>query len=173
MDRKFFDIIALSPDNIQEAYMLQDMVTYLPDDILAKVDRAAMSFSLEGREPLLDYRLIEYSFTIPHALKFKNGELKYLLKQLAYRYIPKEILDRPKMGFAVPVYEWLQSDLRYLIDRYMSKEFIEDQGIFDYKKIRTIVDMFYKTPGKEFFATLVWHTLVFQMWHEKYRTYCS
>jgi len=168
LNRKYFDVIGLSPENIQEAYMLQDMITYLPDDILTKVDRATMSSSLEGREPLLDYRLIEFSFSLPHHLKFKNGVGKYLLKELAYRYIPKKLLDRPKMGFGVPVYQWLQGELNFLIKKYLSKDFILKQGIFDANQVAYLVRLFETNPQSEFFAKIIWHTLVFQMWHEKY-----
>ncbi|MBN4049763.1 asparagine synthase (glutamine-hydrolyzing), partial [Bacteroidales bacterium AH-315-N07] len=114
---RYFELARHIP-NIQEAGMLQDMLLYLPNDILTKVDRATMSVSLEGRVPLLDYRLVEYSLTIPHELKYCNGEKKYILKQLAYRYIPEKLLNRTKMGFGVPVFEWLHKDLTYLLDEY-------------------------------------------------------
>lgn len=168
LDRKYFDILDLTK-NIQEAYMLQDLTIYLPDDILAKVDRATMSVGLEGREPLLDYRLLEYSFTIPHALKYKNRQSKYLLKKLASRYIPAELIDRPKMGFGVPIYQWLHSDLGFLIDRYFSDEYLQGQNIFDIKRIRTLMSFFMKQPSNDFISLMVWNILVFQLWYDRYR----
>jgi asparagine synthase (glutamine-hydrolysing) len=166
-ESKYFDITALS-DNIQEAHMLQDMITYLPDDICTKVDRATMSVSLEGREPLLDYRIAEFSFSLPHNLKYKDGQKKYLLKELAYRYIPKSLLERPKMGFGVPIYDWLHADLHSLIPEYLNSGYIQKQGIFDPEKIQVLVAKFETGKHKDYFARLIWHLLVFQMWFKEY-----
>jgi asparagine synthase (glutamine-hydrolysing) len=160
------DILSLT-DNLQEAYMLHDMVTYLPDDILTKVDRATMSVSLEGREPLLDYRLFEYSFSLPHHFKYRKGNKKYILKQLTHSYIPEPIMNRPKMGFGLPLYEWLRSDLNYLLNELLSDEFILNQNIFSLKEVKKLRKNFEK-DNSEFFARLIWHMLVFQMWHKKY-----
>lgn len=168
VDQRYFDIIDLS-DNIQEAAMLQDMITYLPDGIMHKVDRASMSVSLESREPLLDYRLLEYSFSLSHHLKMNQGEKKYILKQLLYRYVPEKIINRPKMGFTVPVYQWLRKELYFLVEKYLSKSFIEDQGLFYYPQIKKILDYFHKEPdGETYFSRLIWHLLVFQMWYKTY-----
>lgn len=168
LDSKYFEKSVMS-DNIQEANMLLDMITYLPDDIMAKVDRATMSVSLEAREPLLDFRFLENSLTHPHSLKYKNGSKKYLLKQLAHKYIPSELLDRPKKGFSIPIYHWLKGDLSFLCDKYLALSFIEDQGIFDYKKINDIRSRFLnEPPSEQFFARMIWNIIVFQMWWEKY-----
>jgi asparagine synthase (glutamine-hydrolysing) len=167
IESKYFDITCLS-ENIQEAHMLQDMVTYLPDDICTKVDRASMSVSLEAREPLLDYRIAEYSFTVPHAFKYKNGVKKHLLKELAYQYIPKHLLDRPKMGFGVPVYEWLHTDLHYLVDETLNLEYIQKQGIFDENKILVLVAKFESRKHHDYYARLIWHLVVFQIWYKEY-----
>src|SRR5690606_7105592 len=85
---------------------------YLPDDNLAKADRATMAAGIEGRIPLLDHRIVEFAFGLPDRLKLRDGTSKWLLRQLAYRSVPRELLDRPKMGFTVPVKEWLQGPLK-------------------------------------------------------------
>lgn len=148
--------------------MLQDMLTYLPDDIMAKVDRATMSASLEGREPLLDYRLFEFAFNIPHNLKCNGPDKKYLLKQLAYSYIPKELLDRPKKGFAVPINEWLKGDISFLIHKYLSKEYLRDQGIFSEEVVDKLTRKFLKENSNGIATRYIWHLIVFQLWYEKY-----
>lgn len=89
--------------NWQTKRMLLDMDTYLPYDILCKVDRASMKYSLESRCPILDTDVMEYSFRIPHEFKYKDGDKKHILKDIAYDYIPKELLERPKVGFGVPL----------------------------------------------------------------------
>ena len=165
IDNRYFDILKLS-NNIQEKYMLQDMVTYLPDDILTKVDRASMAYSLESRTPILDHKVIEYSMNVPHALKYKNGDKKYLLKALTHRYIPKKIMDRPKKGFGVPIYEWLHSDMNYLIEKYFNQEYIRTQNIFDHQKLQIILNKFKNRD--ELSNKFVWNIIVFQMWYEEY-----
>lgn len=96
----------------QERRMLLDLQTYLPDDILAKTDRASMKYSLEVRCPLLDYRVVEESFRIPHPYKYRRFDKKYILKEVTYDYVPKELLDRPKKGFGVPLQKWLRTVLK-------------------------------------------------------------
>ena len=158
-------------EQVQEAFMLQDMLTYLPDDILTKVDRSTMSVSLEGRDPLLDHRLFEYSFGIAHELKYRKGEKKYLLKKLTHRYVPERLLNRPKKGFSLPVHLWLKKELRFLIDTYLSEGFIASQNIFDYNQVRLILCAFEHERGNGKFATLVWNLIVFQLWYQKYCIY--
>ena len=148
--------------------MLQDMVTYLPDDILVKVDRASMAYSLETRTPLLDHRVVEYSINLPHSFKYKNGDKKYILKELTHKYIDKKIMDRQKMGFGVPVYKWLHTDLNYLVGKYFNETFLKRQNIFNLNKIKVILDAFNKDNGDEYFDKFIWHIIVFQLWHEEY-----
>jgi len=168
-NNKYFDIMNLS-SNIQEKHMLQDMITYLPDDILVKVDRASMAYSLESRTPLLDYNVIELSINIPHKYKYKNGDKKYLLKELTHNYIPKKIMDRPKKGFGIPIYKWLHNDLYYLIEKYLSNEYIFRQNIFNYAILKVIIDRFKKENGDGYFERFIWHLIVFQLWYEEYLT---
>lgn len=165
--QQYFNAASLS-ENIQEAHMLQDMLIYLPDDIMTKVDRATMSVSLEGREPLLDYRLFEFSFSIPHHLKYNNGNKKYLLKKLAHKYIPEKLLDKPKTGFAVPINKWLKKDLSFLIDEYLSESYINKQDIFDYSKLKRLFQRFDEEEKNGMATRIVWNLIIFQLWYESY-----
>ena len=165
-DNRFMDITKIS-DNLQEANMLRDMINYLPEDILTKVDRATMSISLEARVPLLDHRIIEFSFNIPHHLKFKNGEKKYILKQLTHKKIPKQLLDRPKRGFTGPIDKWILGNFPEFSNEYFSEKFIVQQDIFEFSKIKSILENCKKT-SKFPFKKYLWHLIVFQMWYKKY-----
>jgi len=165
IDNRYFDILDMS-NNIQEKYMLQDMKTYLTDDILVKVDRASMAYSLESRTPILDFNIIEFSMNLPHSLKYKNGDKKYILKALTHKYIPKNIMERPKKGFGVPIYEWLHTDLYYLIDKYLNYNYINRQNIFNYQKIKQLLDAF--DNGNKYVEKYIWYLIVFQLWYEAY-----
>ncbi len=141
-----------------------DYKTYLPDDILVKVDRACMSVSLEGREPLLDHRLIEYIAQLPEELKIKKGDKKYLLKKIVHDYVPKELMNRPKMGFGVPVFDWLRNDLKYYAEEYMNEEDFAKHGLFKIDKIEMIKKNF--LAGDKNYDSLFWYLLMFQMWYK-------
>ena len=139
---------------------------YMQDDIMAKMDRAAMAVSLEGREPLLDHRIAEWTLQLPLNLKYKNKTLKYLLKEITHKYIPKEIMDRPKQGFGIPVISWLKTDMSYLIDEYFAENKIESQGLFNYHFIERHIKQFKsKKPQNEIF---IWYMLVFQIWYDRW-----
>jgi asparagine synthase (glutamine-hydrolysing) len=167
LDKKYFNLADIT-DNIQELYMLTDMITYLPDDILTKVDRASMSVSLEARVPILDHRIVEFSFKVPHHLKYNAGIQKYILKTLAYKYIPKTLLDRPKKGFAVPVFKWMKTDLNYLIDIYLSDKYLIRQKIFNHLSIRKLLRQFNASENVSFTGNYIWNILMFQLWYEEY-----
>ena len=143
-----------------------DYKTYMVDDILTKVDRATMSVGLEGREPLLDNRIVEFVAQLPSDLKYKNGSKKYLLKQIAYKYIPKEILDKPKVGFGVPVFEWFKSDLRDYLYYYISKEELSKHNFIDIENAIKIRDEY--VAGKNGAETQIWLLMMFQMWWNKW-----
>lgn len=150
------------------AYMMAvDYQTYMLDDILQKVDRATMTASLEGREPLLDHRIIEYVAQLPDSYKYENGVKKRMLKDIAHQYIPRELLDRPKMGFAIPIGKWLQGPLRKLVEEYCSYEAFKEHGLFNENEIRKIIDRFYS--GKMEYDYKVWYILMFQMWYKKWK----
>ncbi|MES2761306.1 MAG: asparagine synthase (glutamine-hydrolyzing) [Bacteroidota bacterium] len=149
------------------SYMMAiDYQTYLLDDILQKVDRASMAVSLEGREPFLDHRVIELAAQLPDNYKYNNGVKKYILKEIVHQYIPKELMDRPKMGFAIPIENWLTIDLKDKVFYYLDSKRIKDQGVFDVKTIEKLKSDFYS--GKKEYALKIWYLLMFQMWYDKW-----
>lgn len=143
-----------------------DYQTYLLDDILQKVDRASMSVSIESREPLLDHRLIEFVAQLPDEYKFRNGEKKWLLKEIVHQDIPKKLMERPKMGFAVPIENWLQNELRDLLETYLSREKLQEISFFEVDKIIALKNAFLN--GKKEFGVKIWYLLSFMMWVEKW-----
>lgn len=143
-----------------------DYKTYLPDDILVKVDRAGMSVSLEGREPLLDHRIIEFAAQLPEHFKMNGVNKKFLLKEIVHDYVPKEMMERPKMGFGVPVFDWLRNDLRYYADTYLSDEAFAKHGLFKKEGVQHIMRNFYK--GDRNYNSLFWYLLMFQMWYKEW-----
>ena len=152
--------------------MLLDMDTYLPDDILTKVDRASMKYSLECRCPLLDKEVIEFSFKLPMEYKV-NGGTKKILKDITYEYIPREIMDRPKAGFSIPLDKWLRESLRDKLMDWIEKKFLEQQGIFnaDFTKEFIISYLQEGDKGKWSglnYSKIVWPYFIFQQWYEKY-----
>ena len=151
--------------------MVLDMLLYLPDDILCKVDRATMKYSLEARSPLLDKNVVELSFALPDPFKFKDGIGKYILRDVAYDYIPRKLLERPKRGFAVPLVRWLRGPLRDELMEYTGKAYIERQGFFHCDQLQQLIGRFMKDdPAKaERYAGLIWHLYVLQKWYEDYR----
>jgi asparagine synthase (glutamine-hydrolysing) len=149
------------------SYMMAiDYQTYLLDDILQKVDRASMTSSLEGREPFLDHRIIEWAAQLPDHYKYYNGSKKHILKEIVHQYIPKELMDRPKMGFAIPIEKWLMHDLKEKVLYYLDDEKIEQENIFEVRAIQKLKTDFYS--GKKEYANKIWYLLMFQMWYEKW-----
>lgn len=155
--------------------MLLDMNTYLPGDILCKTDRASMRYSLEARCPLLDKEVIETSFRIPMKYQCLHGDKKHILKDIAYEYVPKKLLDRPKRGFGVPRKKWLQGPLREMLLDYSEKTYLEKQGIFciDYvnRFIKDYVSAKFGNRREEEVSELVWSFLIFQIWYDFYNNY--
>jgi asparagine synthase (glutamine-hydrolysing) len=143
-----------------------DYKTYLSDDILVKVDRATMSVSLEGREPLLDYRIIEFAARLPEHFKYRNGEKKWILKQIVHKYLPKEIMDRPKMGFGVPLMEWFRNELKELFYEYLDEERLKKEGIFNVNEVIKLRNNYLN--GKNDNIRKLWNILMFQMWYERW-----
>ena len=142
-----------------------DFDHYLKDDLLVKVDRASMQYSLESRVPLLDYRVIEFSANLDSSLKMKNGTMKYLLKEVLYDYVPKELFDRPKWGFSIPLAKWLKSDLKYLVDRYTSKEIIEKHGILNPDSVNKLKNKYF--AGTDYLYNRLWTILILHWWLEE------
>jgi len=151
----------------QQLCMLMDIRYYLGDVVLQKVDRASMRYSLEERCPLLDHRIIEYSFGIPHKYKYHNGEKKYILKDLLYDEVPKSLIDRPKMGFGVPLASWMRNELAASLKMYSDEAILKKQGIFNYSKIREFIDKL-ETSDVSLYNTVLWGFYVFQMWYQEY-----
>jgi len=149
-----------------EKMLLVDYKTYLPDDILTKVDRATMSVSLEGREPLLDYRIIEFAARLPDEYKYRNGEKKWILKQVVHKYLPKEMMDRPKMGFGVPLIEWFRDELKDMFYYYLDEERLKKENIFNIDEVLHLRDNFLE--GKNDNVRKLWNILMFEMWYEKW-----
>lgn len=148
------------------AYMMAiDYQTYLLDDILQKVDRASMSASLEGREPFLDHRIIEWAAQLPDEFKYYKGRKKHILKEITHQYLPNKLMDRPKQGFAIPIDNWLTNDLKEKVLYYLNDPKIEQQGIFQVDFIQKLKHDFYS--GKKEYAQKLWYVLMFQMWYEK------
>lgn len=140
-----------------EKMMISDFKGYLPDDLMVKIDRSTMSASLEGREPLLDHKIIEFAASLPVCYK-KN---KDILKSILGHYIPEELFLRKKQGFGIPINNWLREDLKYLVDQYLGEELIKKYNVFDYSYISKLLEAFYAEKNDD---NKVWVLLMFQMW---------
>jgi asparagine synthase (glutamine-hydrolysing) len=125
-----------------------------------------MSVSLEGREPFLDQNIIEWAAQLPSEYKYFNGQKKYILKQIVFRHIPRHMMERPKMGFAIPVEKWLSHELRPLVEHYLSSTMIEQHGLFKATEVQKLCSDFYKGRKEKYLK--IWHLLMFQMWYEKW-----
>ena len=145
-----------------ERIMYLDQINYLPNDILTKVDRASMSTSLEARLPFLDHKLVEFSWTIPKDQKIVGSKGKWILRQLLYKYIPQEIIDGPKKGFAIPLNDWLKGPLRLWADDLLMDLNLGNQEIFDRKAVISLWNNFLN--GKNFNHHQLWNILMFQLW---------
>lgn len=159
--------------NWRQRRMLLDMSTYLPGDILCKTDRASMRYSLEARCPLLDREVIQASFRVPMKYQCPRGDKKHILKDIAYEYVPKKLLERPKKGFSVPWKNWLQGPLRDMLLDYSDKAYLENQGLFDTKFvnsfIRDYIGKIFSNRVQEEVSRLVWSFLMFQIWDNFYK----
>lgn len=164
---KFAHETDLKDSNWQERRMLLDMMTYLPDEILAKTDRASMKYSLEVRCPLLDYRVIEKSFQIPHDDKYKRWDKKHILKTLTYQYVPKTLLDRPKKGFGVPLRKWLRGVLKESIQKYADWNTLKRQDIFVPQAVEALIAR-QAVSDKIMYSSMLWSFYVFQTWYQMY-----
>ena len=151
--------------------MLLDMDTYLPEDILTKVDRASMKYALECRCPLLDKEVLEFSMRLP--INFKvDGESKKILKDITHDYIPEKLMKRPKKGFCVPLDQWLRGVLREKLLDWTEEAYLKEQGIFNPKETRKFILDYLSTgdQGKwsgHNFSRICWSYFVFQQWYDK------
>ena len=149
-----------------EIAMSIDYKSYLQNDILTKVDRATMSVSIEGREPLVDHRILEFAAQLPLEYKWDGTTSKKILKDIVHDYVPKSMMDRPKTGFSLPIYSWLRGDLSYLIDEYLSAEALKQSGLFNVKWVTEQVALF--KSNKLHYQPFIWKLLMFQMWYFKW-----
>ena len=148
--------------------MAQDMRTYLPDDILCKVDRAAMAVSLETRVPFLDPRVVEFAWRLPLSAKLKDGIGKRILRTILYRHVPRALIDRPKMGFGVPLNNWLTGPLAEWRRALLEPRRIEAEGYFDPAKVRALQ---HEVEVGASNATIyrLWDLMMFQAWLDEHR----
>lgn len=167
-------------DDLMIRRMLVDMDTFLPGDILCKSDRASMKYSLELRSPLLDTSVIEYSFRIDHKMKYYKGDKKHILKDITHDYVPKELVNRPKQGFGVPLAKWLRGALREELQEYLNLKFVKEQGIFNYSYLNSFANNFlnkkvinnFSNRGQGSFneqitSEMLWSYYLFQRWYNK------
>lgn len=152
-----------SPDaNFTDRMMFADMMSYLPEDILTKVDRASMAVSLEAREPLLDHRVIEYAWQLPQELKIRGQQGKYGLRQILYRHVPRELIERPKMGFSIPLGDWLRKDLTPWVDKLLHTDKIQSLGLLNPAVVKQTWEE--HRLGHHNWESRLWAILMLQLW---------
>ena len=161
-----FDSDVSNIDDCLSQMLMVDYQTYMADNILTKVDRATMSVSLEGREPFLDYNIIEFAAQLPAHFKYRNGEQKWVLKQITHKYLPEAMMNRPKMGFAPPITEWFRDELKEYFMEYLSHERLTKEGLFNAGEVVALRDEY--LAGKNVLVRKLWFILMFELWYEKW-----
>jgi asparagine synthase (glutamine-hydrolysing) len=156
--------IVSSLNESEHRMMLWDSVSYLPDDILTKVDRAAMGVGLETRIPFLDHRVVELAWRLPLKMKIKNGVGKWPLRQVLYKYVPQELIDRPKAGFSIPVGQWLHGPLYEWANELLDESRIQREGYLNPKIVSNIWKQ--HLSGRYDWTSRLWSILMFQSWLE-------
>jgi len=154
--------------NFVEQMMYLDMETYLPGDILTKIDRATMAVSLEGRIPFLDHRVAEFAWRLPLALKVRGVEGKRIVRQLVHRHVPRALMDRPKSGFGVPIEEWLRGPLRDWAESLLNPRSVRSSGYFDANCVETHWRQ--HLSGVRNWQARLWPILMFEAWHAHFKT---
>ncbi|MBN8674233.1 MAG: asparagine synthase (glutamine-hydrolyzing) [Chitinophagales bacterium] len=146
--------------------MAVDYQTYMVDDILQKVDRATMSISLEGREPFLDQKIIEWAAQLPSDYKYHEGQKKYILRQIVHKHIPREMMERPKMGFGIPVDAWLNHELKDLVLENLGTAALKEHGLFNEGVVNKLCMDFFAGRKEKYLK--IWYLLMFQLWYKKW-----
>ncbi len=152
--------------NNLEKMMAADYKTYLPDDILVKVDRASMSVGLEARCPLLDYRIVEFVAQLPASFKVKNFITKKILKDIVHDLVPQELVNRPKKGFGIPIVDWLRKDPGVYLEEYFSPKALDAHGLFKQEGVNKVLQE-WKAGNKSYYS-LFWFLLMFQLWYKRW-----
>jgi asparagine synthase (glutamine-hydrolysing) len=150
------------PGSLMEKMTYLDAMKYLPDDILVKVDRASMANSLETRAPFLDYELVKFAFGLPEDLRVRNRNSKWILKQALYKFVPRELIDRPKMGFGVPVGSWINGPLKDWANSLLTEEKLNREGLLNTKLIRD--RWLAHQNGSANWDSFLWSVLMFMQW---------
>jgi asparagine synthase (glutamine-hydrolysing) len=160
------------PGPVADQMVHSDLRYYLPDDILVKVDRTTMAAGLEGREPMLDHRLVELAVRLPLAMRRGPLGAKHLLRKILYRHVPRELLERPKQGFAIPLARWLRTELSPLVDEYLAPGRIRAGGLLDPEAVgRAVANFREGGPGNDRLdVKKVWLLLAFEMWRSRWDT---
>jgi len=162
-----YALLALNPSlsrnlNAAERQALFDIDFYLKDDLLTKVDRASMRYSLETRVPILDHSIVEFALNLNSSLKVKDGTAKYLLKEVLYDYVPKQIFDRPKWGFSIPLDKWLKTNLHYLVDEFLDEKTVNETGILRWSSVQQLLSKW--KSGQNHLYNRVWLMVLLHRW---------
>jgi asparagine synthase (glutamine-hydrolysing) len=153
--------------SLVERMRYRDLMHYLPDDILVKVDRATMDTSLESRAPLLDHRVVEFAFSLPRTMLIRDSTTKWLLRQVLYQFVPKHLIERPKAGFGIPLGQWLRGSLRDWAESLLSERALQQEAFFEPSVIRRIWSQ--HIAGTHDRQAQLWSVLMFQAWHSALR----
>jgi asparagine synthase (glutamine-hydrolysing) len=165
-DQAFFDLwSSINTNDVIRKMQEVDIHSYLPGDLLYKVDMASMANSLEVRSPFLDYRLIEFGLSLPASLKFSKRENKHLLREIARSLVPREIIDRPKMGFGIPRSHWLRNELRELVSDVILSPRFQSRGWFNYDKVKRVVSQHDKGQNLD---QIIWPILMLELWAQNW-----
>ncbi len=162
----FDDYHNLHASELLDNFLWLDYKTYMVDDILQKVDRATMAISLEGREPLLDHRIIEWAAQLPSDFKLHNGTGKRILRDITHKYLPREIMERPKMGFRIPVEHWMKNEQKDLLLQYVNQKKIEQSGLLNFAAVDKMLTTYLNKDIEDFHR--IWKVFILQMWCEKW-----